>query len=64
MTLKDDSLMPFGKYKNHRMDEVPASYLDWLHGQDWIHEWPLVLEYIEENRDVIDLDLELERLND
>lgn len=64
MALEDSDSMPFGKYKGYRMDEVPASYLDWLHGQDWIHEWPLVIEYIEENRDIIDLDLELEGLDD
>jgi hypothetical protein len=55
--------MPFGKYKGTPMKDVPASYLDWLHGQDWLVSWPQVLDYIEENRDVIDLDLELEEMD-
>ena len=33
--------MPFGKYKDVYMDEVPATYLDWLRGQSWIDQWPL-----------------------
>jgi uncharacterized protein (DUF3820 family) len=28
--LTDHSLMPFGKYKNKKMMEVPAKYLLWL----------------------------------
>lgn len=30
---KDTDLMPFGKHKNERMQDVPASYLCWLWGQ-------------------------------
>lgn len=60
IALRDDDPMPFGKHKDTQMDEVPASYLDYIHGQDWIKKWPDVLAYIEENRDLIDLDLELE----
>jgi len=29
MKLKDDDLMPIGKYKGRPMKEVPASYLLW-----------------------------------
>lgn len=29
----DDDLMPFGKHKNERLMDVPASYLLWLWGQ-------------------------------
>jgi hypothetical protein len=49
--------MPFGKYKGKPMKEVPADYLDWLHGQDFIHKYPAVLEYIKKNRTVIDSEL-------
>lgn len=41
--------MPFGKYKDCEMDDIPASYLDWLRGQSWIDQWPLIAKYIEEN---------------
>ncbi len=27
---KDDSIMPFGKYKDERLKDVPASYLKWF----------------------------------
>jgi hypothetical protein len=55
--LTDRDAMPFGKYRGQPMERVPASYLDWLHGQDWIREWPDVVDYIERNRDVIDSEL-------
>ena len=32
MTLTDQSLMPFGKFKGTKMANVPADYLLWLHG--------------------------------
>lgn len=28
--LTDTDIMPFGKYKGERMEDVPASYLHWL----------------------------------
>jgi len=61
--LTDEDLMPFGKYKNERMIDVPSSYLDWLDGQDWISKWPGVKNYIKENRDAIRQDV-AEEYND
>lgn len=29
--LNDGSLMPFGKYKGRKMEDVPARYLVWLY---------------------------------
>ena len=29
-TYEDSDLMPFGKHKGKRMEEVPANYLHWL----------------------------------
>lgn len=55
--LTDNSPMPFGKYRGRKMKEVPASYLDWLHGQPWIEDWGEVLAYIQANRKVIDQEL-------
>ena len=70
MKLTDDSPMPFGKHKGAPMQDVPAAYLDYLHGsidhqrnhgpgrpsQDAL----AVLGYCERNRDVLDKELERE----
>lgn len=57
--LEDHHKFPFGKYRDEgkTMKEVPAEYLDWLHGQKWIERWPAVLNYIERSRKAIDQDL-------
>ena len=55
--LSDEDKMPFGKFKGIPMADVTASYLDWLHGQPWIKDWPEVLGYIEANRSLIDKEL-------
>lgn len=55
--LMDADLMPFGMHEGTRMEHVPASYLDWLHGQDLSSHLD-VLGYIERNRDLIDKELE------
>lgn len=57
MALTDSSKFPFGKYKGRKMKEVPAEYLDWLHGQPWIEDWGEVLAYIKASRKVIDQEL-------
>lgn len=44
--MNDQSPMPFGKYKDRKMEDVPASYLLWLRDQ---HVSGEVGEYIEEN---------------
>ena len=56
--LTDKDPFPFGKYKEVRMINVPASYLDWAGGQDWIGKWPDVEKYIVDNRAVINKELE------
>lgn len=55
--LTDTDPMPFGKHRGALMQDVPASYLDWLRGQDWF-DWrsPLGL-YVKENESVIDKEL-------
>jgi hypothetical protein len=32
------------------MDNIPADYLDWLIGQDWIGKFPDVVQYITEHK--------------
>lgn len=58
--LTDDSKMPFGKYKDTQMKNVPASYLLWL--EDKINTTfsknrslteKELLKYIEENKQVL-----------
>ena len=29
-TLEDDNIMPFGKYRGRRLEDVPDSYIRWL----------------------------------
>lgn len=58
--LTDDSPFPFGRHKDKPMRDVPASYLDWLRGQNWLPQWPDVAEYIDRNEKVIDWQLDRE----
>ena len=51
MALTDSDRMPFGKYKNEKMANVPAEYLIWLHDNDKCSGD--VKDYIIENMDVL-----------
>jgi hypothetical protein len=31
--------MPFGKYKDKELTEIPKGYLRWLSRQDWVGDW-------------------------
>ena len=35
MPLTDDDLMPFGKHRGRRLEDVPARYLLWLWDEGW-----------------------------
>lgn len=58
MPMTDDSIMPFGKYKDEKLINVPASYLLWLNAQ-WDDKPPErdrdkeLKKYIEDNLDVL-----------
>lgn len=43
--LHDDDRMPFGKYKDMRLGNVPDHYWRWFLQQEWANEWPELLEY-------------------
>lgn len=45
--MDDQSLMPFGKYKGRKMEDVPAEYLLWLRDENCRNLE--VKEYIEDN---------------
>ena len=47
--------MTFGVHEGTFLDELPAKYLDWLSKQDWIGKFPEIVEYVEKNREHIDL---------
>ena len=35
---KDDMIMPFGKYVDQDIREIPSDYLSWLVDEDWFEE--------------------------
>lgn len=45
--------IPFGKYKGKDIEEVPASYLLWLHERDWIVKFADIHEHISKNFDLL-----------
>lgn len=52
--LTDESLMPFGKFKNKRMIDVPAVYLMWLAKEGCSHA--AVSRYITKNYEVLSIE--------
>ena len=51
MSLTDNDVMPWGKYKGVKMANIPASYLIWLYEEKKCSG--SVKDYIEENLDVL-----------
>lgn len=49
--LTDESPMPWGKYKDKKMEDVPADYLLWCY--DTGKTCRLVKEYVRDNLDVL-----------
>jgi len=64
MKLTDESPMLFGKkYKGVKMANVPADYLDWAYGfiiENHINSFTArdLLIYVDENRDIINKELQ------
>ena len=54
--LNDNSLMPFGIHKGKEMANVPDQYLRWLYQSGKCYGD--VKEYIEENADVLNIEIE------
>ena len=51
MKLNDQSIMPFGKYKGKKMENVPASYLHWLYTQQFCDK--KIEGYVEDNMEAL-----------
>lgn len=43
--LNDDDLMPFGKWRNTRLGEVPDHYWLWFLKQEWSDKYPDLVAY-------------------
>lgn len=49
--MKDSDVMPFGKHKDEKLGDVPASYLLWAADQSWVKEkYPGLFTYVDSNR--------------
>jgi len=59
--LSDHSEMPYGaKHKGKLMANVPSSYLLWAYNEPWCKAaWPEVFAYVEKNKDILKMDVEL-----
>lgn len=55
--MDDYSRMPFGKYKNEKMANVPPDYLLWLYNEGKC--FGEVRQYIQENLSVLKEEIEL-----
>jgi hypothetical protein len=50
VTYTDKTLMPFGKYKDTPLIDVPADYLMWFYEQEWASSaWIDLYKYVENN---------------
>lgn len=57
----DSTLMPFGKYKNVKMANVPASYLNYLYEEGDLKNHPLLLDYIKDNLEVLRIEMKTQK---
>ena len=56
--MSDGDPMPFGKFRDVPMGDVPAWYLDTLRDAEWLDRYPAVAEYLERNAAAIDQELD------
>lgn len=54
---KDETIMPWGKHKGEKLEDIPATYFLWLQAQSWIPDWPGLHGYIERNLDAFKLEV-------
>ena len=58
MLVECEITMPFGEHKGKSIEEVPAKYLDWLRGEEWVARYPLIVQYLQDNKQHIDWELD------
>lgn len=49
----DETQMPFGKHKDKKLKDVPASYLIYIEGQLRRDEWRELQTYIKKNMETL-----------
>lgn len=49
----DETVMPWGKHKGEKLEEIPYSYFLWLMEQSWLGSWPQMKLYIKNNAEAI-----------
>lgn len=47
----DETVMPWGKHKGTKLEDIPASYLLWCLEQKWIDGWPGLHAYLKKCED-------------
>lgn len=62
--ISSKEIIPFGKFKNYELGDVPAWYLLWLAEQEWVtHQYPWIVHYVEENRKAIEREHESQEVD-
>lgn len=63
----DESLMPIGKHKGKKLGNVPVGWFEWFkhnnEGKTLYGDWKMLMDYINENWDVMEVELEREETN-
>jgi hypothetical protein len=49
----DETVMPWGKHKGTKLEDIPAGYFLWLMEQPWLPDWPGLNTYIKKNADAL-----------
>lgn len=47
----DATVMPWGKHRGKRLEDVPPDYLLWLYEQTWIKDWVGLHAYLKKHED-------------
>ena len=55
--LKDTDCLPFGRFRDRPVREVPAGYLDYLRSEAWVEKYPEVVAYLAVSAKAIDKEL-------
>ena len=54
MVLNDQSKMPFGRYREEQLKDVPADYLIWFYHSSWgKKKYPALFSYVEKGYKVL-----------